>query len=165
MRFWLRLGKWTRRGLIALAILTAIAAPAVTLGALSYKGFCFDQRRFLSDEEAFTAAIGLIIRRSAHVRRIYRNGAIELRPVQVIGYRDIDEFLRGNPNCCKVVPHNTGDEGPYTDFSQRLFGYAARIVSVTYAVRYVDENKKQTLDLVTQKYAITNCGRAWDSVH
>lgn len=161
MRFWLRLGKWTRRGLIALAILVAVATPAVTLGVLSYKGFCFDQRRFLSDEEAFTAVIQEIILRSSHVRVILRPEMVQFRPVKVIRYRDVNEFREWNPDCCKVVPHNIGDDGPYTDFSQRLFGYASRIVSVTYLVRYTDDAGSEKTDLTTTQYAVTNCGRAW----
>jgi hypothetical protein len=160
MRFWLRLGKWTRRGLIALAILVAVATPAVTLGVLSYKGFCFDQRRFLSDEEAFTAVIQEIILRSSHVRVILRPEMVQFRPVKVIRYRDVNEFREWNPDCCKVVPHNMG-EGPYASFSQRLFGYASRTVSVDYLVRYVGEDGSERIDDTTKKYVVTNCGRAW----
>lgn len=164
MRFWLRLGKWTRRGLIALAILVAVATPAVTLGVLSYKGFCFDQRRFLSDEEAFTAVIQDIIVRSVHIRDIRTPRGIDSRLVRAIRYRDPAEFRSWNPDCCKVVPHNIG-EGPYASFSQRLFGYASRTVSVNYLARYVDDDGSEQTDRTTKKYVVTNCGRAWDAIH
>jgi hypothetical protein len=81
--------------------------------------------------------------------------------VQVIKYPNRETFYRTNPNCCRVLPHNVGDEGPYTSFSQRLFGYAARIVTISY-VDAAGERKGATK---TERFAVTNCGRAWNATH
>jgi hypothetical protein len=59
------------------------------------------------------------------------------------------------------VPHNVGDSGPHTSFWQRLFGYAAKTVSITYLVRSTDDTGGQKSALKAEQFAVTNCGRAW----
>lgn len=128
---------------------------------LSYRGFCFSGGRLLSDSEYFAAAINQIIQRDEEQLISYNQSKISFYIVHVLKYADADEFQRQNPQCCKIVPHNVGDAGPYTSFFQRLFGYAAKIVSITYLVRSTDDTGGQKSTLKAEQFAVTNCGRAW----
>jgi len=141
-------------GVVAVAVLLLISS-------LSYRGFCFRQERFLSDREYFDAAINQIIQRDIEQLISSNQSRTTFYTVHALKYADSDDFQRQNPQCCKIVPHNVGDSGPYTSFSQRLFGYAAKIVSITYLVRYTDETGGQKSALKTEQFAVTNCGRAW----
>lgn len=136
-------------------------ATLLFISGLSYRGFCFSRERFLSDPEYFGAAINQIVQREEEQLISYNQSRITFYTVRVLKYADADEFQRQNPQCCKIAPHNVGDSGPYTSFSQRLFGYAAKIVSITYLVRYTDETGGQKSTLKTEQFAVTNCGRAW----
>jgi hypothetical protein len=147
--------KWLlAAGAVAVAMLLLIST-------LSYRGFCFRHERFLSDQEYFDAAINQIIQRDNEQLVSSNQSGTAFNSVHVLKYASTDEFQRQNPQCCKIVSHNVGDSGPYTSFSQRLFGYAARIVSITYLVRYTDETGGQKSALKTEQFAVTNCGRAW----
>ena len=92
-------------------------------------------------------------------------GHINLKPVVAQRYMNLDEFYKLNPNCCKLVPHNTGDRGPYVGLGDRMFGDAAKIVSVTYTVNYVDEGGRSGRATADAQYAVSNCGRAWSARH
>jgi hypothetical protein len=155
-----RVGRAVLIGVVALII--AIVGGVLSL---SYNGFCFRQQRFLSDDEYFDATIDQIIRGRTFVQTTSGPGFIRSVVLNVIPYTDKDEFRRRNPNCCKIVPHNVGDQGPFTSFRQRLFGYAANIVSVTYIVHYVGKNGDPESTMTTVQYAVTNCGRAWNATH
>jgi hypothetical protein len=147
--------KWLlAAGAVAIAIL-------LLSSSLSYRGICFTRERFLSDPEYFAAAISQIIHRDKEQLISYNQSETTYSSVHVLKYANADEFQRQNPQCCKIVPHNVGDSGPYTSFSQRLFGYAAKIVSITYLVRYTDETGGQKSVLKTEQFAVTNCGRTW----
>lgn len=150
-----------RRWVLAFAILIVAGMPLVIL-SLSFDGYCFRERRYLSENESFQAAIATILARKSEQLISYRPGLINFSAVLVIKYADSDDFRRQNPDCCRAVPHNTGDSGPYTSFGQRLFGHAAKIVSVSYTVRYLDEAGARKKATKTEQFAITNCGRAWN---
>jgi hypothetical protein len=150
-----------KRWVLAFAILIVAGMPLVILN-LSFDGFCFRERRFLSQNESFQAAIATILARKSEQLISHRPASINFSVVPVIKYADSDDFRRQNPGCCTVVPRNTGDSGPYTSFDQRLFGHAAKIVSVTYTIHYLDETGARTKATKTEQFAITNCGRAWN---
>jgi hypothetical protein len=148
--------------------LASIAMIVGTIGAaswLSYAGLCFSQNRFLSNAELFDAAISEVIRRPSHQIVTSRPGGVTFRSVNLLKYKDVAEFRQLNPNCCKLVPHNIRDRGPFVDFSDRLFGGAAKIVSVTYTVEFTEEGGQSQSVSATEEYAISNCGRAWDARH
>jgi hypothetical protein len=136
-------------------------ATLLFISGLSYRGFCFSREQFLSDPEYFGAAIEQIIHRDKEQLISLNKSETTFSSVHVFKYANPDQFQRQNPQCCKIVPHNVGDSGPYTSFSQRLFGYAAKTVSITYLVRYTDESSEQKSALKTEQFAVTNCGRAW----
>lgn len=149
-----------RMWLLVFALVIA-AGTLLIISNLSYDGFCFRDRRFLSEKEYFAAAIASMLKRETEQLVSYGPKKVRFSVVHVVKYAGMDDFLQQNPDCCKVVPHNTGDLGPYTSFDQRLFGYAAKIVSINYIIRYVDEIGDQKSVTKTEQLAVTNCGRAW----
>jgi hypothetical protein len=146
-------------------LVAGLAAVILGSSVASYDGYCFNEARFLSDREDFDAAISQIIERSAAQLITTRPTSTVFDSVRVIKYPSRETFYRANPNCCRVVPHNVSDDGPYTSFSQRLFGYAARIVAITYVVDYVDVAGERKGAMKTERFAVTNCGRAWNATH
>lgn len=149
-------------------ILCAVALSFLIIAgkaALSWSGFCFATRQYLSEQDYFTAAIEKIIARKQHSLILSRERELGFQLVPVVAYTSIDEFRSVNPDCCKIVPHNTGDLGPYTSWLDRISGSAARIVSITYVLRYLDKTGERHSTVVTTQYAVTNCGRAWNARH
>jgi hypothetical protein len=151
------------RAMVLVLFTTLIAALGI-ISFLSYSGFCFSQMRFLSGKEYFDAVINEIIEQPSHVVETHGEGYINMKLVTVRRY-NVDEFNRSNPNCCKLVPHNAGDRGPYISLSERMIGHAGKIVSVTYTVNYVDEDGQSQSALANEQYAVSNCGRAWNPRH
>lgn len=151
--------------LILIGLVASLAAAILGSSVASYDGYCFKEARFLSDREDFDAAISQIIERSTAQLITTGPTSTVFSSVQVIKYPSPEIFYRANPNCCRVIPHNIGDDGPYTSFSQRLFGYAARIVAINYVVDYVDAAGERKRAIKTEKFAVTNCGRAWNATH
>jgi hypothetical protein len=160
--------RWTqthigRTGL--LVILTACVAATIGILSFSYSGLCVSQGRFLSDQEYFDAAISGIIQRPSAQLRMSGTAGVTFRSVEVVRYESAATFRRDNPHCCEIVPHNVGDQGPYVSISERIFGKAAAIVSVSYALNYVDEGGDRKSVMNAERYAVTNCGRAWSARH
>jgi hypothetical protein len=158
-------GAWsfTRGGrIVILFFVASVVALAGAAAIFSYSGFCFEKRRFLQDQEYIDAVIEEIIRRPNYTRIISKPESVHLKPSRVIPYRDKDAFRNANPNCCTMV-QAVGDKGPETTVWDRLYGRAARLVSVKYRVNFVDDDQTTGNETTTIIYAVTNCGRAWNA--
>lgn len=159
--------RWAQSHISRTALLVILAVCVATIGILSfsYSGLCVSQGRYLSDQEYFDAAISEIIQRPSAQLRTSGPAGVTFRSVDVVRYESAATFRRDNPHCCEIVPHNVGDQGPYVSFSERIFGKAAAIVSVRYALNYVDESGDRKGIVNAERYAVTNCGRAWSARH
>jgi hypothetical protein len=139
----------------------AIMGVIAVIASLSYRGFCFAEKRFLSDQAFYNAAIDAEIHRS----RIALTANFYTRLFAVVPYKDREAFLQANANCCSSSRHIVGDGVPYIGFDDRLFGRAAKVISISYVVNYVDENHNARSAPITVRYAVTNCGRLWQATH
>jgi len=148
-----------------LAILAFCVAAPIGILSFSYSGLCVTEGRYLSDQEYFDAAISEIIQRPSAQLRTSGPAGVTFRSVDVVRYESAATFRRDNPHCCEIVPHNVGDQGPYVSFSERILGKAAAIVSVSYALDYVDQSGDRKSVMNAERYAVTNCGRAWSARH
>jgi hypothetical protein len=144
---------------------TAVLAGILIFLSLSFHGLCLADMRFHSDAEDIDAAIDQVLVLKSYTIRSAQPGRLEFKLVKTTPYTTRTHFKEANPECCKIVPHNTGDRGPYTNLTQRLFGYAAKVASLTYKLNYVDDDGQPKQALVTTQYAVTNCGRAWNTTH
>jgi hypothetical protein len=147
---------------LAIAVAVVIGIPALLL----YNGFgvCAKPRGshpphykigFLSDEEAIDAAIDEAMTRSLHVTETPTGGYARFIPKNQIRYRDREEFRRLNPDCCRIVPH----DDIFMHWSHEVRGLANKSVHVSYAVRYMDEDGRQSSEAAVAQRVITNCGR------
>jgi hypothetical protein len=146
-----------RHPVLAISTFACFILMAGLCPALEVSGFCFDQRRFLTDAEFLNAAFGAAIRRDRITVSRIRDGILTQESVPLPRFSNITQFKSDNPNCCKLIAHNVGDHGPHVGFDDRLFGHAARTAEVTFRSR-VDGSP-----IFTPLYfVVTNCGRAWN---
>jgi hypothetical protein len=115
----------------------AIAAIFGIAGALSYSGFCIKEFQWLSDDEVVGAAIGNVMNGPIHITETPSGQYAQFAPKKPVNYNSREEFRRLNPNCCKIVPHDSF----YVSFWPQLFGAAAKSVYLTYTVRYTRPTK------------------------
>ena len=84
-------------------------------------------------------------------------------PVKRIPYKDTDDFLAKNPNCCKVGIQYSGEhsgDGIYNPFSLfYLLFYGGDVVSLYYQENYYDKSGEQQSQMVNWLYGVSNCGK------
>ncbi|MDJ0620664.1 MAG: hypothetical protein QNJ63_28680 [Calothrix sp. MO_192.B10] len=118
---------------------------------MNYSGFCFAQMRYLSDEEKIRSVFD------------YQNARSRL-PINFqyydhIKYESFDEYIKENPDCCRI---NTGEasEVASSNFVDRIFGFnSGDVIFTDFQVRYLDENGKQTKQVVRFYNRVQNCGK------
>lgn len=150
-----------------------ILAVILFAAGLSYSGFCFKEKRFLSDEEKINVAVADVLRSyppNVPYENVVEGGERKKirtnRPPKFpIPYRDIKEFFDLNPGCCKVVMQGTHDgEFAGVNFFDKLFGRTSCLVEMSFVVRYRDESGVVHSHLVKTIPAISNCGYLWNNV-
>jgi hypothetical protein len=152
-------------------IITVALSPLIIVFlyfGLNYIGFCFEQCRFLSDEEKIDGAIGVVLARMYTIRD--ENGTYYPDPEYNIEYlkpkkngkyiifsEDINNFKTENPNCCtfsKALYREKKDYYFYISLRSRIFGLASDFVTVKFKYRDLNGEEKIDSDMV----AISNCG-------
>lgn len=119
---------------------------------LNYSGFCFAEKRYLSDEEKIRAEFD------------YQNSRDTL-PLdnppnsEHIKYKSFDEYIALYPKCCAVNPGGSYEVSP-VEFLDRIFGYnSGDVVVINFQVRYLDENGSlKTVENRYENYS-RNCGK------
>jgi hypothetical protein len=151
---------WRVRGMHSflkpLFILTLVFASLSVIAAwstLNYRGYCFAEERYLTDQELTKIAVMDVFQSHAAFYR-YKSGRTETGTL--ISYRNVDEFEELNRGCCKLT--NYGKEGFTPSLSRRLAGYFRTFVHVN----YMKERPFKNLSVPSQNdvyIAISNCGR------
>ncbi len=173
------------RILIALAIIFILAAGPLVLMTLNYNGYCFKEKRFISDQEKIRMVVErIVIKRGAPIpfwpKRYDKGNVVKNKngetvwvvskdgnvkpsdePVEPIPYQSVDEFFARNPNCCTMVDHVSGSEGPFKpDFWDRATGECSGgIVRVTGTYRFRDAAGNEREVRHTHESLLSNCGR------
>ena len=144
-----------------LVLLAILAVAAITASTLSLNRLCFADMSFLSRQAAIDAwADRLIAVRRQSIRLYHRDeNLIELRPVDVIPYRDRDDFYTRNPGCCTTLAF--APELPAPNYWDLLWGKWAYIASATSTVNYIDRDGTAKSTTITAMAPVTNCGRPW----
>jgi hypothetical protein len=139
----------------AIAIIVVLL---LSVGSLSVGGFCFGQRRFLSDQEFIDAAI---------LDRMKGRGSYLLHSIDGknktaisgIPYASKDEFNRENPDCCRIVSFNyPRDSGPQFTLLDQIGGNAAELVYVRYKERWTEYGQLKNQIVDNSYLGLTNCG-------
>lgn len=119
---------------------------------LNYFGFCFAEKRYLSNEEKIRAVFG------------YQNSR-DILPIENfpdpkhIKYKSFDEYIALYPECCSVNPGGSY-EVPPAKFLDRILGYnSGDVVVINFQVRYLNENGSlKTVENRFENYS-RNCGK------
>ena len=141
---------------------------------LSYSGYCFKEKRYLSDEEKINLAVQHVVRfypPNIPYEIVVENGEQKKirtgrSPKNSLPYRDLKEFLELNPNCCRVVMRANFSDGEryIVEFWDRLFGRTSCLVEVKYFVRYRDDAGVAHSYPAETFPAISNCGYLWNGI-
>ncbi|MDJ0615782.1 MAG: hypothetical protein QNJ63_03375 [Calothrix sp. MO_192.B10] len=118
---------------------------------MNYSGFCFAQMRYLSDEEKIRSVFD------------YQNARSELpinfKYYEHIKYESFDEYIKENPDCCKINSKR-GHDVPVPWFLDRIFGFnSGDFIFIDFKMRYVDEKGKQRIKTLNFENAVQNCGK------
>ena len=121
----------------------------VVIGTMNYKGFCWEQKRYLTDEEKIRAVFN------------YQNQRSRLK-IPSIGYRNhikyesFDEYIRQYPDCCQK--NGFGDVGAVT-FWDKVFGYVTDdIIVINFNARYYDAMKQIRTSQIRFANRVNHCG-------
>jgi hypothetical protein len=153
---------------------------------LNYSGFCWDQKRWLSDEEYIKNAASLIQKVGPSYNSIEYTR--QLFPSEKEGWlleytvydpekwhinpdgssylkekerkRDVQEFFSHYPNCCRIVDRDTEQFIRPPSFWEKIYGYRAAIVQVISDVDLYNTKTEQykTLKNFESYVALENCG-------
>jgi hypothetical protein len=131
------------------------------LARLTNTGYCHASEKYLTDEEKIRVALADLLKKyppPVIQKQIEPNVWHQSFPNNPIYYRNTDEFLSLNQNCCKVFPTEKFMEGGALTLVEKLTGTATSIVEVNYLVRYRREDGNAHAIKATSRLHITNCG-------
>ncbi|CAD6876067.1 hypothetical protein [Methylomonas fluvii] len=130
------------------ALLISILAFFTLWGMGNYMGICFKELRYISDEQKIRIAVADFLknRKNNLTNHDAKSGEF---------YKDVDDFLRINKNCCSVSGSAFfGDE--WLEWANRLCGNLSDYVYVSEPNMYKD--KPMIPDNSIYIIAVTNCG-------
>jgi hypothetical protein len=172
----------------SLAIILLIPAGLLSgVAVLNYSGYCFDQGRYLSDDERIRHTAEVILANYPSITYAYdalpkvgyevvrdksrccgegdasrfdgSKGGTAIDPKRLILYRDIEEFFAVNPDCCRFAREGLyGELGRVDALWPKITGYSAGFVSAKYRVRYRDADGKVQSKLSAVSWSYTTCG-------
>ena len=142
-----RYANGSQSGLVNMTLAIFCLLITFLLIGLSYSGFCFKEFRYLSDQEKINIAITSILESNRDAVVLYEDNSF-LYP-----YKDVDDFLISNPNCCEIV-NNIGTGN--MDWLDRLLGHLTAYIYIEFIGVYKNKIEKKKGII-----AITNCGESW----
>ncbi|MGF1672817.1 MAG: hypothetical protein ACFCUV_03925 [Rivularia sp. (in: cyanobacteria)] len=122
---------------------------------MNHSGFCFAQMCYLSDQEKIRSVFDF-----QNARRDLLNVVgVEESNYKYIKYESFDEYIKENPDCCKINSERTHDV-PSPSFSDRIFGFnSGDFIFTDFKVRYIDEKGKQRMREYRFENSVQNCGK------
>ncbi len=141
-----------------LIVFIALLAPLWIVAGLNYSGFCWEQKRWLSEEEKIHRAI---------VDRFVSSSNYRVQVAHSVGdtlvekenlstpYSSFEDFISANPNCCSLNISESADSGPPTFWTKVKGGYSdTAVIHYGKAHRTFDgSNPSKSVSY------IDNCGR------
>ena len=139
--------KFLKRHPVVFALLLLIGTPA----GLNYSGFCMAEGRWLSEEEK--------IRLVADYHNNRQTLPIGAENFVQRKYQNVDEFLKQNPDCCKVNPGGPYDLPP-PSFLDRVTGFnSGDAVETEFIAFYYDAGNNLKSHQLKYHNSLTNCGK------
>lgn len=132
---------------------------------LNYSGFCFAQKRYLSNEEKIRAVFDYQNSRDTLPINNFPNSeqvkdkSFDGYNLAHIKYKSFDEYIALYPECCSVNPGG-GYEVPPVNFLERIFGYrSGDVVVINFHARFLKKNGEiKTVKVRFDNY-LQNCGK------
>jgi hypothetical protein len=153
-------------GLICVAATATIGYGAYLayLVRSTYTGYCHAAEKYLTDDEKIRVAIADVMKQyppSVILRKHDADAAVEgyLPPENPIYYRDVDEFLAINRNCCSISILYKGPESFSAGFKEKVTGTMSGVLSVRYLVRYLTPIGTVQNILIVDQLPMSNCGK------
>ena len=136
------------------------------LARLTHNGYCHAADKYLTDEEKIRVALEDFLKKYPPpvIRTPVETNVWSLSvPKKPIYYRDLNEFLSLNLDCCKFTPPAVFREGngQFT-LAERLRGVATNLINLKYSVRYYGEDNTMRSIETTGYLYITSCGTPGD---
>jgi hypothetical protein len=179
------------RRLLRWILFAVILVPASLLtgtAVLNYTGYCFEQSRYLTDDERIRSTVEVLLLTYPRITYAYdqlpkvgyevvedksrccglgdiskldeSKGGVGFDARQLILYSDIKEFYAINPDCCQFARRGLyGELVSIDELWPKITGYSAGFVSVKYRVRYRDEKGDARTKFSGWSANQTNCGR------
>lgn len=152
---------------------TVLIALCLLVGrmGLNYTGYCYEQGRYLTDQEKIDiAVIDLLKNFPANPRgpQVPPWSPRYFLPRDATRAQSIEDFYAMHPNCCEVTDQARFDflqsefiasPGQKVPLMMRLTGMVSSYVLIRYKLHYLDEDGEEKLWKNDYSYtAISNCG-------
>ena len=134
---------------------------------LNYSGYCFEQKRYLTDQEKIDIVVTQMLRSfppnlNEPVQLPDGRRAIRFfTPKNATRFQSIDEFYALNKDCCEVTDYVKWDKahpGEKIPLLQRLAGMVSSYVRIRYQLHYKNEDGEDITREIEGYSAISNCG-------
>ena len=146
--------KWIKKHWILSLFLLVGGVPA----GLNYSGFCWEQGRWLSDEEKIKIFIFIHFLSTndyiGTVTDFTGKEPIEKKNQSSI-YKSFEDFIEQNPNCCHLNILESADSGPPTFWTKVKGGYSNTII-INYGKNHKIYNGTNPDKSI---FYIDNCGK------
>ena len=178
------LGVMSARRKLRGALIVVLLIPlgyCTGVAGLNYSGYCFDRygkSRFLSDDERISRGIGGVLGHYRSIRfvpeemfsvgkpapsqqknfRASDAKGIGITQDQLILYRDAEEFIAMNPDCCNFGRRGLYGEVGESDVFRKITGDSAGFFNAKYQIRYRDSNGQIQSRWTGTTFQETNCG-------
>lgn len=129
----------------------------IFVGTMNYAGFCWDQKRYLSEEEKIRIAIkGINELDFVYIRdKGESDGSSNF---DYIRYENVEEFLKKNPSCCRILYLPYKDHVPPRHLMDRIWGTSGGTVEINFRARYQDKKGEEKEGDATWYVNQQNCG-------
>ena len=134
------------------------------------QGFCIDDWKRYSDRELIEIVVSDILMSypqdvSGFDNYTEKFNGVDLpqipnnylHPINVVYYKNINEFFEMNKGCCSIVKRRNIDEGELV-YWKSLFGGGWRFVRVVYKLKYISDDQTKSR-LVVWMGPVNSCGK------
>jgi len=122
--------------------------------AMNINGYCWPEKRWLSDQEILEGTINYVNSRGPDSANISNKQAGVYDKKRRIAYKNSEEFLKNNPDCCQIH-HGSGL------LIHKVRGLSAGYVEMKYKVLYNSKSGKIDSFVVEEQPGFSNCGDKW----
>lgn len=163
--------KWSKKRWFFAIIFMFFAVCYVFRASMNYSGYCFTERRWISDEELIRQEVERIVayqltRKYVVTDNIGWTESKKYRPTAP--YNTVEEFITENPDYYRIGFHNLWDDFYFGDglasksMRAKFNGDQKFFLAIRYKSYYLDDNGIKRTKVESHKNIIGNCGSVSD---